>query len=96
MQTVAAAVGPRPDNVDKHTHIWPANITKRALCQTMARQQIVYTNGGRKSAQQGPNGRLALEWGHLWSWRVVVVRWSWQAVDAEGGCVGGTAPASWW
>lgn len=44
----AAAVGPRPDNVDKHTHIWPVNMTKGALCQTMVRRQIVYTNGGRK------------------------------------------------
>lgn len=83
-------------NVDKHIHIWPVNATKWAPCQTKARRQIVYTNGGRKSAQQGPNGRLALEWGHLRSWRVVVVMWSWQAADAEGGCVGGSAPANWW
>lgn len=63
----------------------------------MARRRIVYTSGGRKKApSKDPMGRLALEWGHLWSWRVVVVMCSWQAVDAEGGCVGGSGPANWW
>lgn len=49
----------------------------------MARLQTVYTDEERESTQRGPNGTLELEQGHLWSWHVVVVMWTWQA-----GCKG--------
>lgn len=62
----------------------------------MARLQTVYTDEERESTQRGPNGTLELEQGHLWSWHVVVVMWTWQALDAEGGCGGGSAPANSW
>lgn len=88
-----AVPGPRWVNVHKHTHVWPVNKTQMSSVPDDG--QNVYTNGWRErereSTQQGPDGRLALERGHSRSCRVVVVMWTWHAVDAEGGYAAGVA-----
>lgn len=48
----------------------------------MVRQKIVYTDSG---------GKKKHPIGGVWSWRVVVVTWSWPGVGEAGGCVGGGA-----